>query len=92
MSRQVEPSSQQEPQSLTFEAAFSRLEVILEKLNTATASLEDSLELYEEADGLLSFCNKKLNEAEKKIEILVKGRNGELAIGAQGRPMTQNFP
>lgn len=78
----------QEP---TFESAFARLEEILEKLNTGTVSLDDSLKLYEEADQLIGKCNKRLTDAEKKIEILLKNRNGELLIGNDEKPVMQDF-
>lgn len=61
----------------TFESALQRLEQILEKMNSGAVPLEESLKLYEEADQLISSCNKKLNDAEKKIEILIKNRSGE---------------
>lgn len=76
---------------LSFEAAFARLEEILEKLNTGTVSLDESITLYEEADKLLATCSKRLNDAERKIEILVKNRNGELSIGDEGKPLTQDY-
>lgn len=76
---------------LSFEEAFARLEEILEKLNTGTVSLDDSLKLYEEADQLIALCNKRLIDAERKIEILVKNRNGELVVGPDGRPAVQEF-
>lgn len=76
---------------LSFETAYARLEEILEKMNSGKASLEDSLKLYEEADKLIAWCGKRLSEAEKKIEVLVKGRDGELAISAQGQPEKQPF-
>lgn len=76
---------------LSFEAAYARLEEILEKMNSGKASLEDSLKLYEEADHLISWCSKRLTEAEKKIEVLVKNRDAELAVDSQGRPQTQPF-
>lgn len=76
---------------LSFEAAFTRLEEILERLNTGTISLDDSLHLYEEADQLIAICSKRLNDAEKKIEILVKNRNGELIFGNDERPVTQDY-
>ncbi len=76
---------------LSFETAYARLEEILEKMNSGKASLEDSLKLYEEADRLISWCSKKLIEAEKKIEILVKNRDGEIQTDQQGRPLTQPF-
>jgi exodeoxyribonuclease VII small subunit len=78
-------------QTFTFESAYARLEEILEKMNAGKVSLEDSLKLYEEADRLINWCSKQLNEAEKKIEVLVKNREGEVMLGEQGRPLTQPF-
>lgn len=78
-------------QPLSFESAYARLEEILEKMNSGKASLEDSLKLYEEADRLINWCSKRLTEAEKKIETLVKSRDGEVLIDDQGRPQTQPF-
>lgn len=75
----------------TFENAFSRLEVILEKLNSGALSLDDSLKLYEEADRLINTCGKKLQDAERKIEILVKNRAGELTTGNDQKPVLQDF-
>lgn len=77
--------------SLSFEAAFSRLEEILERLNGGTISLDDSLKLYEEADQLLAICNKRLNDAERKIETLVKNRNGEVMLGNDEKPLVSNY-
>lgn len=77
--------------SPSFEAAYARLEEILEKMNSGKVSLEDSLKLYEEADQLISWCSKRLTEAEKKIEVLVKNRDSELQLDAQGRPQAQPF-
>lgn len=81
----------QENIPLSFEAAFERLEEILGRLNTGTVSLDDSLKLYEEADRLIATCNKRLNDAERKIEILVKNRSGELAIGSDEKPIMQEY-
>ncbi len=78
-------------QTFTFESAYARLEEILEKMNAGKVSLEDSLKLYEEADRLINWCSKQLTEAEKKIEVLVKNREGEVMLGEQGRPLTQPF-
>ena len=76
---------------ITFEGAYSRLEEILEKMNSGKLSLEDSLNLYEEADRLIVYCNSKLCQAEKKIETLVKTREGELLLSASGGVQTQPF-
>jgi exodeoxyribonuclease VII small subunit len=77
--------------TISFEAAYARLEEILEKMNSGKVSLEESLNLYEEADRLISWSNKQLMQAEKKIEILVKNREGDLSCDEKGRPLTQEF-
>jgi exodeoxyribonuclease VII small subunit len=77
---------------MTFEEAYRRLEEILEKMNSGKASLDDSLKLYEEADSLIAACQGKLTEAEKKIEVLVKTRSGDLSLDAAGKPVMQEFP
>lgn len=76
---------------IPFEAAFARLEEILEKMNSGTISLDESLKLYEEADALIATCNRRLTDAERKIEILIKNRNGELVVGQDQKPMVQDF-
>lgn len=53
----------------TFEDALKRLEEISALLSEGTA-LEKSIELYEEATLLISFCTSALNEAQLKIEKL----------------------
>jgi exodeoxyribonuclease VII small subunit len=53
--------------------------------------LEEALKLYEESDRLITLCSRKLNEAERKIEILIKNRSGELVMGSDQKPGTQNF-
>jgi exodeoxyribonuclease VII small subunit len=79
------------PSEQTFENAFARLELILERMNSGTISLDEALKLYEEADSLIMMCNKRLNDAERKIEILIKNRGGDLALGADQKPQVQNF-
>ena len=80
------------PQEMNFEAAFARLEHILEIMNSGNVSLDESLKLYEEADALICMCRKRLNDAERKIEILIKNRNGELSLGNNQKPLSQNYP
>lgn len=76
---------------VNFEKAFARLEEILETLNSGNVSLDESLKLYEEADKLIATCGNKLTDAERKVEKLIKQRNGELQVGADQQPMTENF-
>lgn len=78
-------------QELSFEKAFARLEEILERMNSGSISLDDSLKLYEEADKLIASCSKRLTEAERKVEILIKNRSGELALGPDQQPLSQDF-
>jgi exodeoxyribonuclease VII small subunit len=76
---------------ITFESAFARLEQILEKMNSVTVTLDESLELYKEADNLINICSQRLNQAERQIEVLVKNRSGELTLGPDQKPLTQEF-
>lgn len=84
-------NKQEEKKEAGFETALARLEEILEKMNSGTTTLDESLKLYEEADRLITICTKQLNEAERKIEILVKNRSGELVVGPDQQPLTQPY-
>lgn len=77
--------------SATFEQAFERLEEILEKMNGGQVSLDEALSMYEEADKLIGTCQKRLNEAEQKIEVLLKNREGNLALDENDEPQAQSF-
>lgn len=59
-----------------FEDALSKLEKIVSKLEDGEIPLEESLKLFEEGIRLSRLCNQKLEEAEKRVEILMKGKNG----------------
>ena len=61
-----------------FEDAFQKLEALVKKLEDGNLSLEESLKAFEEGVRLSRFCSKKLDEAEKKVEILLKESNGRL--------------
>ena len=61
-----------------FEDAFQKLESIVNKLEDGNLALEESLKAFEEGVRLFRFCSKKLDEAEKKVEILLKDANGRL--------------
>lgn len=63
-----------------FEEALKRLEEIVEKLESGDQPLEKSLALFEEGIKLARFCNVKLNEAEKKISLLMKDKSGNLEL------------
>jgi exodeoxyribonuclease VII small subunit len=59
-----------------FEAAIAELENIVKKLEEGDLALEKSLELYERGVQLSRFCHTRLEQAEKRIEIL--NERGEL--------------
>ena len=65
---------------LTFEQAIQRLEKIVADMENAEFPLEDVLKKYEEGSRLVRFCSQKLEEAEKKIELLVKKTDGSVAF------------
>ncbi|MGA7859367.1 MAG: exodeoxyribonuclease VII small subunit [Terracidiphilus sp.] len=62
----------------SFEDSLKKLEVIVEKLEKGDLSLEESLKLFEEGVGLSATCKKELDEAEGKVQMLVKQRDGSL--------------
>jgi exodeoxyribonuclease VII small subunit len=59
-----------------FEAALARLEDIVKELETGDLPLEQSLKLFEEGIKLSRLCNKRLEDAERRVEILLKSKNG----------------
>jgi len=61
-----------------FEDALSKLEKIVSKLEEGDIPLEESLKLFEEGIRLSRFCNQKLDEAEKRVEILMKDKEGDI--------------
>ncbi len=62
---------------MSFEEALARLEEIVRLLEGGEAPLDKSLELFEEGVKLVKLCGSRLDDAEKKISILVKnGENG----------------
>jgi exodeoxyribonuclease VII small subunit len=66
-----------------FEKAFQQLEKIVGRLEGEELSLDESLKLFEEGIALSRFCHQKLEEVEKKIEMILSD--------AKGEPVTQPF-
>jgi exodeoxyribonuclease VII small subunit len=63
-----------------FEEALEDLEKVIERLESGELSLEESLAAFEEGVKLVNLCNQKLTEVEKKIELLVKDKEGKLQL------------
>ena len=66
-----------------FEKAFAELEQIVKRLESEELPLDESLELFEKGIRLSRFCNAKLEEVEKKIELIL--------ADSKGQPTTQAF-
>jgi len=56
----------------SFEGALEKLEQITKELEEGDLSLEESLKHFDEGVKLAEFCSNKLNDAQRKIEILLK--------------------
>jgi exodeoxyribonuclease VII small subunit len=61
-----------------FEAALARLEEIVKELEQGDLPLEQSLKLFEEGIKLSRICNRRLEDAERRVEILLKDDAGKL--------------
>src|SRR5512134_3092116 len=61
----------------TFEEALARLEAIVRELEEDDLPLERSLSVFEEGVRLSRLLHERLNEAERKVEILMKNEEGE---------------
>jgi exodeoxyribonuclease VII small subunit len=62
----------------TFEESLKKLESIVGQLERGDLPLEDSVKLFEEGMQLSADCKKQLEEAEGKVEILIKQRDGSM--------------
>jgi exodeoxyribonuclease VII small subunit len=60
-----------------FEESLARLEQITEDLESGELSLEESLKKFDEGVKLADFCQQKLQEAQQKVDLLLK-KNGRL--------------
>lgn len=59
----------------SFETGLAKLENITKELENGDLSLEDSLKYFDEGVKLAEYCNSKLNDAQRKVEILLKKDN-----------------
>ena len=65
------------PDAPDFESALKRLEEIVKKLEAGDQPLDTALELFEEGIKLSRFCQSKLEQAERRVEILLKNESGQ---------------
>ena len=66
-----------DPKIKDFESAITELETIVKTLENGELPLEKSLEHFERGVQLSRFCHARLEEAERRIDVLVKGKGGK---------------
>jgi exodeoxyribonuclease VII small subunit len=66
-----------------FEKSFQQLEKIVQRLEAEELPLDESLQLFEEGIRLSRFCHQRLEEVEKKIELIL--------ADAKGQPVSEPF-
>lgn len=66
--------------SKDFESSLARLERIVRELERGDLPLEKSLQLFEEGVRLTRECQQRLSEAERRIEVLLRGPEGRPII------------
>ncbi len=71
------------PRTNEFEKSFQQLEKIVQRLESEELPLDESLQLFEEGIRLSRFCHQRLEEVEKKIELIL--------ADAKGEPRTEEF-
>jgi exodeoxyribonuclease VII small subunit len=62
---------------MKFEEALTQLEAVVNRLESGELPLEESLRLFEEGVHLTKVCTERLEEAERRITILMKNERGE---------------
>jgi len=65
------------PADLSFEDALARLEQIVQRLESGSAPLEESITLYEEGARLKQHCEARLKDAQLRVERIVVGADGQ---------------
>ena len=65
---------------ITFEESLKRLENLVNKMESGDATLEQSLVWFEEGMDLIKLCQVQLNNAEQKVQELVKKTDGKFEL------------
>jgi exodeoxyribonuclease VII small subunit len=79
--------SEKDQKELRFEEALTRLETTVEKLESGGLTLDQAIKAFEEGSRLRRFCEDKLKETERKVEMIIKketqGRNASADADAE---------
>lgn len=79
----TDETNQQGVEALSFEEALEELKVIVQRLESGEGKLEEAVEAYQRGAQLKAHCERKLKEAQAKIE--------KIQLDAQGNPQTSPF-
>ncbi|GLI33109.1 exodeoxyribonuclease VII small subunit [Desulforhabdus amnigena] len=63
-----------------FEEALKKLQMIVEKLEKGDLPLEEAMESFTEGIKLAQYCHQKLEEAENKVQMLLKDPEGSWSV------------
>jgi exodeoxyribonuclease VII small subunit len=78
----VSPSPGKKPEPVKkadFEKSLARLEEVVRRLESPNLSLDEAMKLFEEGVALSRECQKQLEEAEGRVEILLRKADGKMA-------------
>ena len=65
---------------IKFEEALKKLEKIVQELEKGELTLDEALKKYQEGIELSHLCSQRLENAKKKIDVLVKNKKGEFEL------------
>lgn len=63
--------------SRNFETSLTELETIVTQMEAGDLPLEQSLELFERGVNLYRYCQQQLDDAERRVDLLIKGQDGQ---------------
>jgi exodeoxyribonuclease VII small subunit len=79
---QPPPKKPESPKKPDFERSLARLEEVVRRLESPQLSLDEAMKLFEEGVVLSRECQKQLEEAEGRVEILLKKADGKIVAEA----------
>ena len=80
-----------EARGKTFEMQLAALEKVVRELERGDLPLEESLRLFEDGVRLSRECQERLNQAERRIEVLLRDGEGRPVLGAFGEEDASDF-
>jgi len=74
-----EPVKDKEPE-IKFEKALAELRALVDKLEGGDLELDDSLKLFERGVKLIQVCSKRLDDAQRRVDIVMKSKDGKKVL------------